>query len=63
LFHWTIKNLMEGTFTSQIQSCARKIDSEKESDQLEALTEIRMILSGLKKFISFQLKILHQSMK
>jgi hypothetical protein len=54
---------MEGTFTSQIQSCARKIDSEKESDQLEALTEIRMILSGLKKFISFQLKILHQSMK
>jgi hypothetical protein len=35
--------------TSQIQSCARKIDSDKESDQLEALTEIRKILSGLKK--------------
>jgi importin subunit alpha-6/7 len=56
LFHWTIKNLMEGTFTSQIQFCARKIDSDKESDQLEALAEIRKILSGLKKiyFISVE---------
>jgi 2-oxo-4-hydroxy-4-carboxy--5-ureidoimidazoline (OHCU) decarboxylase len=38
------------SFTSQIQSCARKIDSDKETEQLEALTEVRKILSGLQLF-------------